>query len=164
MQPLIPSDWKYFIVENLQYHGHNITVLYDSDGTKYNVEAGVHVYVNGGRRAHFENLSRFTVSLPDPIIDESFRRKKVENYAANVDAMGYPMPDASFTSDHASTWQAVDGRAVYDYIPSNRWTNWNSKNEKDWFSIDFGPGRTKTIDQVKIYVYSDVVTGEGGVG
>jgi len=29
--------------------------------------------------------------------------------------------------------------------------------------VDFGPGRAKNISQVKLYIYSDVVTGERGV-
>jgi cellobiose phosphorylase len=47
VDPLIPSTWKYFIAENIPYHGHNVTVLYDQDGTRYKVGTGMKVYVNG---------------------------------------------------------------------------------------------------------------------
>lgn len=164
INPLIPSSWSYFILENLLYHGHNVTVLYDADGTRYNAGKGMQVYLNGELVASSDQLQKLSVDIPAPIVDEEYRRKKVENYAANVNGFGYPMPNASFTSIHATTWQAIDGRVIYDHIPSNRWTNYESPNEKDWFSVDFGPGRAKTIDQVKIYVYSDVATNEGDVG
>ncbi|CAL8144772.1 unnamed protein product [Orchesella dallaii] len=163
--PLIPSTWSYFIVEDLLYHGHNITVLYDADGSRYNTTPGIKVFLNGELVGAKPTLDRMQISLPRPEGDESSKNaiQKVENYAANVNGFGYPMVDASFTSIHASVWQAVDGRIIYDHIPSNRWTSFDSLNEVDWFSVDFGPGRVKTVDQVKIYVYSDVATNEGDV-
>jgi len=164
ISPLIPSSWPYFIVEDLLYHGHNVTVLYDSNGSKYGQGSGMKIYLNGELAASQPQLGRMALNIPPPIVDESYARRKVENYAANANGFGYPMPDASFTSDYSSTWQAVDGRLCYDSIPSNRWTNWESPNQVDWFSVDFGPGRMKTVDQVKVYVYSDVVTGKGDVG
>lgn len=141
-----------------------MTVLYDVDGTKYNAGSGMKVYVNGQMMASSPQVGKMSVNVPRPVIDEEYRRKKVENYAANSDGFGYPMVDASFTSIHASVWQAVDGRVIYDHIPSNRWTNFESRNSRDWFSVDFGPGRAKTVDEVKVYVYSDVATNEGVVG
>lgn len=58
----------------------------------------------------------------------------------------------------------LDGRIIYDYNPTNRWTNYGSGNPTDWFAVNFGPGRAKIVSEVKLYVYSDVVTSEGGVG
>ncbi|ODM90461.1 Beta-L-arabinobiosidase [Orchesella cincta] len=164
IDPLIPSSWSYFIVENLLYHGHNMTILYDKDGSKYNTGAGMKIYLNGELAASQPELGRMSLNIPDPVMDESNSRKKIENYASNPNSYGYPMVDASYTSVFdSSIWHAVDGRIMYDYFPSNRWHNFESSNEVDWFSIDFGPGRQKTIDQVKIYVYSDVVTEQGNV-
>ena len=39
-------------------------------------------------------------------------------------------------------------------MPSNRWSNYLSPNETDWFSIDFG--RQKSFNSVSLYIYSDV--------
>ncbi len=76
------------------------------------------------------------------------------------------MPSASFSSaTDSSVWQAVDGRIFYDFIPSNRWSNYgNNIGSTDFFTVDLGPGRVRTLDQVKLYVYSDYVHDEGGVG
>ncbi|MFI6567216.1 glycosyl hydrolase family 65 protein [Streptomyces sp. NPDC050534] len=30
--PLVPPEWDYFAVENLAYHGHNLSVLWDRGG------------------------------------------------------------------------------------------------------------------------------------
>ena len=35
MSPLIPSNWTYFALENLPYHGTLLTILYDRVGTHY---------------------------------------------------------------------------------------------------------------------------------
>ena len=56
----------------------------------------------------------------------------------------------------------MDGRIFYDAVPSNRWSNFGSKHETDWFAVDFG--RQKTFDSLNLYVFSDVVTHEGRTG
>lgn len=35
VRPLIPANWTYFALENVPYHGHLVTVLYDQSGTRY---------------------------------------------------------------------------------------------------------------------------------
>ena len=35
MRPLVPSNWSYFAVENLPYHGSLMTLLWDADGSHY---------------------------------------------------------------------------------------------------------------------------------
>jgi hypothetical protein len=99
------------------------------------------------------------VTVPKPNI-QTEGVKRIENYAANVHRRGYPIPTASFTDRVGCTWQAVDGRVFYDDIPSNRWSNWESGHDVDWFAVDFG--RLKTVNTVTLYVFSDVVIGKGG--
>lgn len=120
------------------------------------------IFVNGDLAAAQNGIGPMEVNIPTSINQAT--TNKLENYAANVNGYGYPMVDASFTSIHASVWHVVDGRIFYDHIPTNRWTNYDSPNVVDWFSLDFGPGRRRTISQIKLYVYSDVATGEGQVG
>lgn len=123
------------------------------------------IFVNGELYGRQNDVGPMQVIIPSKLTYPNFNAtKKLENYAANVDGFGYPMVDASFTSIHASIWHVVDGRIVYDHIPTNRWTNYDSPNPTDWFSLDFGPGRYRTVNQIKLYVYSDVATGEGDVG
>lgn len=42
VSPMIPEDWSYFRLENLEYRGKLYTVTYDKDGTKYGVK-GINV-------------------------------------------------------------------------------------------------------------------------
>lgn len=164
INPLMLPSWSYFLVENIPYHGHNITVLYDRDGSRYQVGSGMQIFVNGVSAARQDQVGPMRVSIPSPIKYPNYDgANKMENYAANVNTFDYPMVDASFTSIHASVWHVVDGRIIYDHIPTNRWTNYQSPNPTDWFSVDFGPGRARNINQIKLYVYSDVATEEGVV-
>jgi len=158
VDPIIPSSWKYFIAENILYHGHNITVLYDQDGTRYKEGSGMKVYVNGKVAASQANVGKMIVPVPHPIIpNENYKR--IENYAANLKSTGYPKPSASSTHATTSIWQAIDGRIIYDYVPSNRWYDYDSKNDNDWFAVDFG--RAKTVNTVSLYIYDDVITKQG---
>lgn len=164
ISPLVPYNWKFFAIENLPYHGHEITVLYDADGTYYESgHSGLQIFVNGEFVKSQSNIGRMSVPISPPIVHND-GLNRIENYAANPNSANYPAPRVSFNSLFASEWHPLDGRIIYDYHPTNRWTNFGSANPTDWYAINFGPGRAKVISQVKLYVYSDVVTGEGGVG
>ena len=43
LDPMIPEDWSYFRLENLEYRGKVYTVTYDKDGTKYGLGKGITV-------------------------------------------------------------------------------------------------------------------------
>ncbi|WP_199731674.1 MGH1-like glycoside hydrolase domain-containing protein [Cohnella endophytica] len=48
VRPLVPvNSWDYFCLDNLNYRGHTVTVLYDRDGTRYGKGHGLRVYLNG---------------------------------------------------------------------------------------------------------------------
>ena len=160
IDPLVPKSWDYFAVENLLYHGKDVSIVFDKTGDKYKVGKGLTVFVAGVKKAHRDDLGSLTVDVGEVTPQDVKPRKRVENYAANPYRRGYPRPDASFTDNNpGTTYQAVDGRIFYDFIPSNRWSNFGSKHESDWFSVDFG--REKTFSSVNLYVYSDVVPHEG---
>ena len=85
IHPIVPSSWNYFIVENLPYHGHNVTVVYDVDGSKYDTGyAGLQVFVNGEYVASQAGLGKMRVPVPTPVIqDFGGKSRNVEDYAAN---------------------------------------------------------------------------------
>ena len=64
VNPLLPDGiWDYFCLEDVVYHGKNITVLYDKTGTKYNKGKGLMVFVDGKRKAFSQNLSQLECKL-----------------------------------------------------------------------------------------------------
>ena len=108
---MIPKSWKYFVIENLNYHGFNLTVLWDLDGSKYKSGSGLRVFVNGKLVFSQNHLSKTVITIPDAVVEEQ-SYKRIENYAANVKRSGFPLPKASFVYPFSTTWQAVDGNLI----------------------------------------------------
>ena len=59
INPLIPEgQWDWFCLDNVLYHGRNITILWDKNGDKYNRGKGLYVFVDGVEVGHSATLSR----------------------------------------------------------------------------------------------------------
>ena len=66
VNPLLPADkWTYFCLDNVRYHGHTLTIVYDSDGSRYHVGKGLRVYVNGHLKGQRSDLGRLII--PDAL-------------------------------------------------------------------------------------------------
>jgi hypothetical protein len=64
INPLVPAGtWDWFCLDNVDYHGHSLTVLYDRTGTKYGKGAGLRVYVDGAEAASSAGLAKLTIHL-----------------------------------------------------------------------------------------------------
>lgn len=64
VNPLLPENtWDYFCLDNIKYHGHIITILWDRTGKKYNRGAGLTLFINGEKRAHSPALRQISASL-----------------------------------------------------------------------------------------------------
>ena len=47
VRPLIPEGkWPWWCLDGVRYHGHNITIYYDADGSHYHAGKGLNVIVN----------------------------------------------------------------------------------------------------------------------
>lgn len=59
VHPLIPEDkWNWFCLDNVRYHGHNLTILWDKDGSRYHLGKGLRILVDGKEVGHSEHLTR----------------------------------------------------------------------------------------------------------
>jgi len=66
ISPLVPEHaWDYFCLDRVPYHGRNITVLYDRDGSRYGRGAGLQVLVDGRQMAASSKLTRLVVTLSE---------------------------------------------------------------------------------------------------
>ncbi|MBP2473083.1 hypothetical protein JOF53_001955 [Crossiella equi] len=158
LHPLAPKDWNHFAVENLPYHGRNLTALWDRDGTKYGQGKGFRVYLDGRLVAASATPGPLRVAVPDgpapnlpTLVDE----------AANLAGQGFPAASASYSNTEGpaddTPQQANDGQNFFLDMPTTRWTSYRSPNPQDWLAIDFG--RTTTASDVRLYFYDD----RGGV-
>ncbi len=51
LNPIEIPGWNYFTVNNLSYHGQDVSIVWDKDGSHYGGPAGYSLYV-GGKLAH----------------------------------------------------------------------------------------------------------------
>ncbi|KAI0451399.1 Six-hairpin glycosidase [Xylaria acuta] len=153
ISPIVPSNWTYFALENLAYHGHLVTVLYDKDGSRYNAGPGLTVYVDG-EKVHNGADQSAMVPIPPPVLPDD----ALINIAANPDGLGqYPIADATFTYPADWSYKAIDGVVYYDKEPDNRWTDYTSPNPNDTLTVYFA--RPRNVSSVTLALYSDVERG-----
>lgn len=64
VNPLLPTDtWDYFCLDDVHYHGRQLTIVWDRTGERYGRGAGLTLYCDGDRIAHSPTLSRITGQL-----------------------------------------------------------------------------------------------------
>ncbi|MFG1706673.1 discoidin domain-containing protein [Nonomuraea sp. M3C6] len=56
----INFGYEHFMVNNLKYHGQDVTIVWDPDGTKYGLGAGYSLFLNGERKVGTDKLGKVT--------------------------------------------------------------------------------------------------------
>lgn len=80
------------------------------------------------------------------------------NLAFNAGAAEYPKATASYHDRFGGVpASAIDGKTNFLASPTNRWTSYESPNERDWLEIDFG--KETLFNRVELAIYDD----RGGV-
>jgi hypothetical protein len=64
VNPLVPeATWDYFCLDQIRYHGHWLTILFDKNGERYGKGKGMHVFSDGKEIAAADTLTRVTGKL-----------------------------------------------------------------------------------------------------
>jgi len=63
VNPLVPDTWDYFCLDNILYHGHILTIIWDRTGDRYGKGKGLTVLAGGKSIASSPNLARTTGPL-----------------------------------------------------------------------------------------------------
>ena len=64
INPLIPQDkWNWFCLDRVIYNNRILTIIWDRDGSRYNLGKGLTLLVNGRKAAHSESLTKIEYSL-----------------------------------------------------------------------------------------------------
>ncbi|WP_081238520.1 discoidin domain-containing protein [Streptomyces viridosporus] len=148
--PLVPRAWDHFAVENLPYHGHNLSVLFDRSGRHYGHGAGLSVWLNGRPVHRQSDLEPVTLTVGGT------RRRTLPREVddlANVEQKGHPLAHASYTFPLDSPAKAIDGQDLHLDTPSSRWTNYGSPHAGDWLAVDFGV--PTPVSDLRISFYDD---------
>ena len=62
VSPLLPSNkWAYFCIDNIPYHGHTLTIVYDRDGDRYHAGKGLRVFVDGQQKGQRKDIGKLII-------------------------------------------------------------------------------------------------------
>jgi F5/8 type C domain len=153
IDPLAPATWDYFCVDNLVYRGHQVSILWDRTGKKYNKGEGFQIVVDGQVIAKKPAPTRVDIDLPDTQSDVERTTRRV-NVAVNNSLAMYPQMTGSTTAKNTAPSKAIDGNYWYHISPPNRWASTESDSGQHWIEVNFGVPRV--IDEVRLYWLDDL--------
>lgn len=151
VNPLVPSEWDYFALDDVAYHGHRVSIVWDRDGRQYDRGTGLMLFVDGEKMASAPTLQPMQVELP-PAPERPAPDRPV-NVAVNNQKRYYPHMAASYSHPEHPPFYANDGNYWYHLSPPNRWTTEGSNGETEWIAVDFGIERP--VSAVKLYFLDD---------
>ena len=156
--PLAPDDWDYFALDNILYHGQDVAIIWDRDGSRYHRRAGLTLLANGRVIGRSPRLGKLVASLGAPRIPArtatpTAARTRRVNLAVNNGGRAYPLVSTSYSAPGTSPHFLVDGNYWYHVSPPNRWTTTGSPNARDTVTVDFGALRA--VESVKLYFLDD---------
>ena len=62
VNPLLPKNkWAYFCLDNVLYHGHNLTIIWDQNGSRYHQGKGLRVLVDGQLKGQRPDLGKLVI-------------------------------------------------------------------------------------------------------
>ena len=184
LKPLVSDDWSYFAVQDVPYHGHLLTIIWDKAGTHYNSGSGLQVCQDGTPIYQSPALGNVTVTVAGATMPAA--TAGLDNVAANAwtadqdwfkgwDNRTYtatfPKALASFTNMAATgkRCRSADGprcidahdtplKAIDGFIRYDAIPDDRWTNAGSTNATDYlgvDFGQARSISEVKIYTYDD---------
>lgn len=75
VSPLMPGEYDYFCIENVPVQGHNVTVIFDRDGSRYAVGVGL-IVISDGKIVYNGSEGKQVISFDAPEVETDERREK----------------------------------------------------------------------------------------
>ncbi|KAH7389750.1 Six-hairpin glycosidase-like protein [Pyrenochaeta sp. MPI-SDFR-AT-0127] len=154
VNPLIDgSTISYFRADRIIYHGNEIAVQWDSNGSRYG-SVGLHVEVNGRIVARSRNLTKLRIQLPR-LSPPTFPRKIAKSIQLSSQT-NYPRGSVSVVgTDASSIHGSIDGRIWFfpETDVANGWSTPAGDGSELWFQIDFGT--QTTISSAELAFFAD---------
>lgn len=169
LHPLLPSlsgarPIRFFVLQHLRYHGRDLTVLYDADGTHFHRGAGVSVYAEG-RRIYGPRLPGLAHIPLRPGAPSPHSAPVREDLAVNVwerppsaHESTLPIATASSSAPGTSPYQAIDGRLWFFPEILNGWSPDPSTagGEGSWLALDLR--RVRRVHAAELAFFADAQT------
>ena len=152
-RPSEGSPIRYFALQGLSYHGHDVGIFYDRAGDRYAAGRGLSVFVDGVRRYGPGPLERVSMPLGARHPLESRAARRVD-LAVNPGVADGPIASASSVAPGSVVAEGIDGRLWF--FPSNP-NGWSpaaaSGSTSSWFGIDLR--RKRLIGSLELYFFAD---------
>jgi hypothetical protein len=59
VNPLLPAGkWDWFCLDNVSYHNHNLSIVWDKYGSRYHLGKGLRIFVDGKETGHADKLTK----------------------------------------------------------------------------------------------------------
>ncbi|KUI54303.1 Beta-L-arabinobiosidase [Cytospora mali] len=150
VNPLVDDTISWFRVENVPYHGHDVSVQWDADGTHFNTK-GLIVEVDGRQVNSSATLTRLVTAIAPaepPAIDRPIAKSiQLQDYTT------YPFGNASVAgADAEQIHDAIDGRVwFWSEIVNGYDSAVGDGVTSQWFSVDFGNGTEVSRAEIAFY-------------
>ncbi|TRY17926.1 hypothetical protein FOJ82_10635 [Tessaracoccus rhinocerotis] len=162
---LWPIDFGYehFMVNNLRYHGNDVTIVWDPDGSHYGLGAGYSLFINGDRKASADALGRFVYDPAANAVVSSDEGLTVTVHAdagtAFPSAVEVPVEDARVVDylkkagidlEHTTANLADGATVTADFTQEGaRETPWRNFHTPGWStgSMNHTPGAISTTER-----------------
>ncbi len=155
VNPLLPSDWNWFALEDVPYHGHLVSIVWDRDGRHYGRGKGLSLLADGKVIANAAELGRLEATLATGPMRVAERSALPVNFAVNNSGTFFPRLTASYGNPRTPIQNLNDGAYWYLKQPGNRWTTEGAKTDTSTLELDFGI--TRPVDSLKLYFIDDGV-------
>ena len=142
---------SYFRADSIIYHGHEIAVQWDGDGSRYG-SAGFKVEVDGQEVASSSTLSRLSVPL-NRTTPPAIARKIAKSIKLSTDT-AFPVGSASDSgADAASLYGAIDGRIWFfpETDVANGWSTPAGNGTEVWYQIDFNSSTAVSSAEIAFF-------------
>jgi hypothetical protein len=133
INPLITSDIKYFRAEEVPYHGTNIVVQWDADGSRYNQGAGLRVERDGVVIATSPTLKRLVIPFQKKAI-AAINRPIAKSIQLQT-TIAYPHGNASSGTNIDNVHDAIDGRVWFFPELANGWNSDVNSASNQWYTV-----------------------------
>ncbi|KAI3327100.1 six-hairpin glycosidase [Xylariaceae sp. AK1471] len=156
----------YFRLEGVIYHGNEIAVQWDVDGSRYGTR-GLIIEVDGSIAAQSTGLQRLSVQIPRKSPPRPFapiaKSVQLQNKALYADGPAYPVGSVSVAgADSYKVQDAIDGRIWFFPKPTDTYTishGWQTPagdgSTEVWYMVDFGANTSVRSCELAFF------TGEG---
>lgn len=154
VHPLVDSSVAWFRVDNVLYHGHNVSVQWDVDGAHFGTQ-GLVVEIDGGAQTNASaSLTRLVTGLKSAPLPLAISRPLAKSVQLQLDdGSTYPVGNASVAGASAEQiHDAIDGRVWFWTEIVNGYDSTVGDGEtSQWFSVDFGADTHVSRAEIAFY-------------